>query len=140
MFEVHIYIETDSASPKDTEKQYGYVLECRMASGKIETRQGFGKLEGTYHQITLSALSEAMKRIHKSCEITVHTENIFVANMLNQNMERWAGNGFLTSKGKPIANQDKWRDIWDSYKKHIVKTESGSHAYSSWLQMEMRKR
>ncbi len=48
MQQVKIYIETDSSSPKATEKHYGYVLEV-MVSGQAVTREGFGKITGTYH-------------------------------------------------------------------------------------------
>lgn len=47
MQQVKIYIETDSSSPKATEKHYGYVLEV-MVSGQAVTREGFGKITGTY--------------------------------------------------------------------------------------------
>ena len=43
MQQVKIYIETDSSSPKATEKHYGYVLEV-MVSGQAVTREGFGKI------------------------------------------------------------------------------------------------
>lgn len=42
MQQVKIYIETDSSSPKATEKHYGYVLEV-MVSGQAVTREGFWK-------------------------------------------------------------------------------------------------
>ena len=54
MQQVKIYIETDSSSPKATEKHYGYVLEV-MVSGQAVTREGFGKITGTYHQTVLTA-------------------------------------------------------------------------------------
>lgn len=53
MQQVKIYIETDSSSPKATEKHYGYVLEV-MVSGQAVTREGFGKITGTYHQTVLT--------------------------------------------------------------------------------------
>ena len=40
MQQVKIYIETDSSSPKATEKHYGYVLEV-MVSGQAVTREGY---------------------------------------------------------------------------------------------------
>lgn len=59
MQQVKIYIETDSSSPKATEKHYGYVLEV-MVSGQAVTREGFGKITGTYHQTVLTALAKAL--------------------------------------------------------------------------------
>lgn len=61
MQQVKIYIETASSSPKATEKHYGYVLEV-MVSGQAVTREGFGKITGTYHQTVLTALAKALDR------------------------------------------------------------------------------
>lgn len=70
MQQVKIYIETDSSSPKATEKHYGYVLEV-MVSGQAVTREGFGKITGTYHQTVLTALAKALDRFNQSCEVCI---------------------------------------------------------------------
>lgn len=106
MQQVKIYIETDSSSPKATEKHYGYVLEV-MVSGQAVTREGFGKITGTYHQTVLTALAKALDRFNQSCEVCICTEDDFVLNMLERNLAIWAGNEFLTSKRKPVANQQE---------------------------------
>ena len=84
MQQVKIYIETDSSSPKATEKHYGYVLEV-MVSGQAVTREGFGKITGTYHQTVLTALAKALDRFNQSCEVCICTEDDFVLNMLERN-------------------------------------------------------
>ena len=84
MQQVKIYIETDSSSPKATEKHYGYVLE--------------------------------------------------------RNLAIWAGNEFLTSKRKPVANQQEWMEIWRLSNRHLILTEPGKHEYTGWLQGEIEKR
>lgn len=109
MQQVKIYIETDSSSPKATEKHYGYVLEV-MVSGQAVTREGFGKITGTYHQTVLTALAKALDRFNQSCEVCICTEDDFVLNMLERNLAIWAGNEFLTSKRKPVANQQEWME------------------------------
>lgn len=106
MYQTKIYITTDSSSPKATEKHYGYVLEC-MVGGEAKTREGFGKVTGTYHQAVLTALAEALGRFNQSCEVCICTEDDFVLNMLERNLAIWAGNEFLTSKKKPVANQEE---------------------------------
>ena len=60
-----IYITIDNSSPKLTEKNYGYVLECMINRSAI-TREGFGKTTGTYHQATLSVgkIREIMRDLH----------------------------------------------------------------------------
>lgn len=42
MQQVKIYIETDSSSPKATEKHYGYVLEV-MVSGQTDIPNSSGR-------------------------------------------------------------------------------------------------
>lgn len=103
MQQVKIYIETDSSSPKATEKHYGYVLEV-MVSGQAVTREGFGKIT------------------------------------LERNLAIWAGNEFLTSKRKPVANQQEWMEIWRLSNRHLILTEPGKHEYTGWLQGEIEKR
>ena len=76
MYQTKIYITTDSSSPKATEKHYGYVLEC-MWGGEAKTREGFGKVMGTYHQAVLTALAEALDRFNQSCEVCICTEDEF---------------------------------------------------------------
>lgn len=139
MFKTSIYIATDSISPKTTEKYYGYVLEC-MVDGEAKTREGFGKVTGTYHQAVLAALAEALERFSRASEICIHSEDGFVLGMLERNLAVWAGNEFLTSKHRPVANRDEWMRIWSLSDRHLILTEPGKHAYTGWLQGEIQKR
>lgn len=139
MFETKIYIEIDSSSPKVTEKCYGYVMECIVA-GEPKTREGFGKVTGTYHQAVLTALGEALERFKQPCEICICTEDEFVLNMLERNLSAWVGNEFLNSKGKPVANREEWKKIWLLSNKHLMLTQQGKHEYTGWLQGEIKKR
>lgn len=139
MFQVKIYIATDSSSPKATEKYYGYVLECMVAGG-AKTKEGFGRIEGTYHQAVLTAIAEALERFNQSCEVCICTEDEFVINMLERNLSTWAGNEFLTSKRKPVANQKEWMRIWNLSNKHLILTQPGAHEYTGWIQGEIQKR
>lgn len=139
MFEVHVYIEIDSISAKETEKWYGYVLECQL-HGEPKTVDGSGKVLGTYHKATLTAITAALERLNQTCEVHIHIADDFVANMIEQNLDRWAGMGFVTTKGKPVANQEEWMHLWTLAQKQLILTEPGSHAYSGWLQGEIRAR
>lgn len=140
MYEVHIYIETDSISPRPTNKQYGYVLECRTAAGDLRTREGFGRFCGTYNRVVLRGIIEAMNRLNQPCEVHVHTENDFVVNMIERNLEHWAAEGFLTTKGTPVANREEWEQLWKLAQTQLLFAGAGRHAYYSWLLSEMERR
>lgn len=135
----HIYITTDSSSPRKTKKHYGYVLECEI-SGEARTREDFGEVTGTYNQAALTALIGALGRFTKKCELHIHTENTFVLHMLQDNLKTWAVNGFVTSKGKPVANQEEWMEVWNLSREHLIVPEPGKHPYTGWLQGEIQKR
>lgn len=139
MFEVHIYIDVDNISAKPTSKWFGYVLECKALGGVI-TREGFGHILGTYHRATLVAMAKAMERLNQSCEVHIHTEDEFVLNMLENNLDHWAANGYITTKRKRIANKEEWMKIWELSNKQLILTEPGEHSYTKWLQGEIEKR
>ena len=139
MMQTHIYIAVDSCSPRSSEKNYSYILEC-IVSGEPVTRDGYGQTEGSYHKAVLEALADALERFTKECDITIHSENDFVLNMLTMNLPAWAENGFLTAKGKPVANQEQWMRVHEASKKHVIHTETGRHSYSGWLSGEINRR
>ena len=134
----HIYIETDSTSMKNIERKYGYVLEVEKENG-VRTIEGFGSMTGTYNLVILTALIEALGRFKKSCEVYIHTQNIYILNMIENNLTRWEKNGFTTAAGKPLANQSEWQLLWKLANKHLIMVEPGIHSYSEWLQSEIAK-
>ena len=136
--EVHIYIETDSKAPKAQVRKYGYVLECNLR-GTTWTKEKFSEAEGTYHSVTLRALIEAMKRLTKPSEVHIHTQDVYILSMLEENVDNWAENGYLTSKGKPVSNAKQWRELHDIAENHLLLSEPGKHAYTNWMIERMKK-
>lgn len=137
MFEVHIYVTQDSANTRKSKRSYGYVLECKVG-GEPRTVEGFGQTESTYHETSLIAINKALKRLNQSCLVHIHTEDRFVLNMLENNLERWAGNDFKTTKGKPVESETEWRKLWEHQKKQILIPEHGAHQYENWIQGELK--
>ena len=140
MYEVHIYIETDSTSPRRMERWYGYVLEYETKTGRPITREGFEKITGTYHQATLQAINSALYRLTKDCELYIHTPDEFVVDMVENNLETWAKCGFINRRGQPVANHEEWIEYWEKTQKHFVFTLFGRHPYSNWMKSEMERR
>ena len=136
---VHIYISVTPASTLKCKKKYGFVLSCVTQKGEV-TREGFGEMEGTYHKVTLAAVNKAMERLNRSCEVHIHTENVFVLNMMHYHLPAWAENGFKTSRGKEIENKEDWETFWRLSKDHIILPEPGKHEYTSWINQELERR
>lgn len=136
--QVNIYIETDS-SLRSTQKRFGYVLECKIR-GEPVTREGFGTTEGTKNAVTLQAITEALARIRQPCEITIYTQNTFIANMFTYQLPKWVENEFHNRQGKEIANRQQWEQIWEASKKHNIKITPGKHQFSEWITEQLNRR
>lgn len=137
--QVNIYIGVGSANTRKAKRLYGYVLEC-VRERVPETKHAFGEVEATYNGATLRAINEAMERMVRPCEIHIHTENTYITNMIENCLEAWAGNGFRTSKGKPVKSQEEWERFRTLSDPHLIITEPGEHTYSKWIQSEIRRR
>lgn len=59
---VDIYIETSSIYQGITDRKCSYVLSVSIRNEE-RTKEGFGHLEGTWHQAVLVTLAEALERM-----------------------------------------------------------------------------
>lgn len=133
---VHIYAEADTATPKNTRRMAGYVLEYVRKSGKVEIREEYEPVTGTYHAVILQMLIKAASRIQRPCELHVHTQDGFVLECLVTNLPGWATNGYKTRKGTLIKNCREWQRLWELIETYPVVKESGLHERYT----EMRKK
>lgn len=138
MMEVHIYIGTDSKAPRTQVRKYGYVLACTL-KGKLKTKQEFKETKGTYNRVTLEAITEAVARVVKPSEIHIHTENAFILTMLEENLDKWEQNGYVITKGEPVANGDLWKQLKEKAGEHLLLSEPGKHEYSMWIQEQLKR-
>ena len=134
---VNIYIATDSKNTRKSKRKFGYVLECELA-GNPYTKEGFGEVETTYNGAILIAINKALERLNFCCEVHIHTENGFVANMIENNLDTWAGADFKTKKGKPVVNQEEWKKLWEQSQKNLIIMAAGRHSYSNWIEEQMK--
>lgn len=136
MWKVNIYIETSTTYQKERERWYGFILECKKKDGTLETREDFFHGEFTYNQTTLDAIAKALERVNTSCEICIHTENVYVATRIRKLSELMAA-GFKNTKGKSIKNQAQWIEIYSKAKEHIITASTEKHSYSGWMKRRM---
>lgn len=142
MWEVNIYVQTDSTSPRTLERSYVYIIECERKSGKLHKVEGGGKITGTLHQATLTVINKALKRLNQSCTVHIYTEDRFICNMFVSNIDKWAANDWKTSKNSEVENREEWEMFWKLTRGQLVRMIPGKHKYSDWLdtKMEMEKR
>lgn len=138
MWEVSIYIQTDSTCPKELERCYGYLIECVTQEGKLHRKEETGEIEGTFHQTTLTAINKAMKRLNQSCTVHIYTEDGFICNMFASNIDKWAVNDWKTSKNSEVENREEWEEFWKLTRGQLVRMIPGEHQYSDWLIAKMK--
>ena len=136
---VNIYIGTDSTSTRNSKKKFGFVLEC-ILYGTPYTKEEFGEVEGTYNRVVLAAVNKALERVKEPCEIHIFAENTYILAMMKNNVSKWANNGFTTSKGHPVKNQDEWKEYWILSRKHLIVPQEGKHSYQTWIKEEIERR
>lgn len=137
MFKTHIYLAVDSVTPRETVKKYAYILAM---DGKRKTIGHHGSSKGTYHNVVLIAVLDALGRFTQNCEITIHSEDCYVLGMLQNNLDHWEENGYMTARGKPVRDADLWKQIQKYRKFQKILVEPGTHKYCEDLQKEMERR
>ena len=111
MKEVNLYIEMDKTASKKLRENVGMYWNTLQPKGETKTREGYRKNRSTYNQEFLGALAEALERIHEPCKVTIHGQNRFALNMLQNRLEEWASDNFI-SNGKPVLNKEEWEAVW----------------------------
>ena len=82
-----------------------------------ETLIAGGEPESTNNKMELSAVIEALRFVSVNPElrqhrITVYTDSQYITKAYSQNWFRnWESNGWRTSQGKPVQNQDLWKAL-----------------------------
>ena len=139
---VDIYIETSSIYQGITDRKCSYVLSVSIRNEE-RTKEGFGRLEGTWHQAVLVTLAEALERMTVPCEICIHTRDIYVCSRIAK-LEELAGSGWKDTKGELIRNAEEWKRVYAAVHvlpdAHHLTGKTEKHSYSGWLQEEMEKR
>lgn len=87
------------------------------------------------------AVIGALKRLKKNCELVIHTPSEYVpAGFMQDWIKRWTESDWKNGKGEPVANRAEWEEMAELLNAHEFKFRTGKHAYSIWMEREIRKR
>lgn len=65
----------------------------------------------TNNRMELMAVIMALKKLKKSCEVTLHTDSKYVKNGCESWMANWKKNGWKDSNKKEVLNVDLWKEL-----------------------------
>ena len=55
---------------------------------------------------------EALNKLKEPCAVTVYSDSAYIVNGMNQGwLINWKRNGWMTSKNRPVENQDLWKEL-----------------------------
>lgn len=141
MDRVHIYTYTDIRGPRRRDGYYIYLLEQETEKGPV-TLHKIEKVETpeTENRIQLLAIIKALRRLIKNCDLVIHTHSEYVTAGFQKGwLQKWEADGWMNGKGKPVANREEWEEIAELLNAHEFEFYTGRHAYSDWMEREVRK-
>lgn len=139
---INVYLEFDKKKKAKCIRHYGYVLETQY-KGKPYTVTDFGAVEGTYNLATIKVMTMALKRIAKAKdkEISIYTDNTYIANTIRYQMGSWVRNGYRGTTGSPWKYQEDWLKLYTiiAPAAKISMIGAPEHSYSAWMRFEMER-
>ncbi|MDR1208114.1 MAG: ribonuclease HI [Holosporales bacterium] len=82
-----------------------------LRQGDIETELSGGDLATTNNRMELMSAIEALRVIPKSGVALITTDSQYLKNGIESWIATWMRNGWKTSAGQPVKNQDLWVDL-----------------------------
>ena len=90
--------------------------------GEVEKELSGAEKETTNNRMELTAVIEALKALHRDCEIVIHTDSRYVMDGVTNWMPNWKKNNWRTSNKKSaVKNVDLWQELDMLLAKHQVR-------------------
>jgi ribonuclease HI len=88
--------------------------------GTEKELSGF-EADTTNNRMELYAPIKALEALKQPCKVIVYTDSAYVYNAFSQGwLETWQNNNWLTSRKKPVENQDLWHRLLELMKIHHI--------------------
>ena len=141
MKQVKIYTYSGIKGLKPQDGAAGYLLETDTPAGVKTLHKVMKILCATANQSELIVLIEALKRMREPCSLIIFTESEYVAaGYRNGWVDKWLQSGWMTAKGKEVANRAEWEELDELLSCHEFSFETAkAHEYRMWLKNEVSK-
>ncbi|HSM58621.1 MAG TPA: ribonuclease HI [Candidatus Sulfomarinibacteraceae bacterium] len=74
----------------------------------------------TNNRMELTAAISALKALNRPCEIDFYTDSEYLRRGITEWIDKWAEKGWKTENGKPVSNEDLWRELWPLTRQHEI--------------------
>jgi ribonuclease HI len=119
-----VLVYTDGgSSPNPGLGGWGAVLISPSHGNHVKEISG-SEANTTNNRMELTAAIKALETLKKPCSVTIFTDSEYLKKAFTDKwLEKWQGNGWLTSAKKPVLNEDLWRELVELDKIHDIKWE-----------------
>lgn len=74
----------------------------------------------TNNRMELLAAIEALRALKQPCRVHLITDSQYTRNGITEWLPKWQANGWKSSSGRPVLNQDLWRQLEQVVQQHEV--------------------
>lgn len=112
-----VIINTDGAC-KGNPGPGGWGVLLQSSTGR--QREAFGGvLQTTNNRMELTAVIMGLSLLKKPCDVIIRSDSQYVVKGCEQWLSGWKRNNWRNSSGKPVKNDDLWRELDGLMKKHL---------------------
>ena len=122
MDQVILYTDGSARANPEGPGGYGAILAVKDAAGKLHEKElSRGYRVTTNNRMELMAVIAGLEELIRPCEVTVYSDSQYVVRAFNDHwIDNWMKNGWKTSGGGKVENQDLWFILSAQTKKHHV--------------------
>ncbi len=93
---------------------------CILRCGGSERELSGGAPRATNNRMELTAAINGLRALREQCEVELITDSQYVKQGITEYLPRWKVNGWRTSGGKPVQNQDLWQELDELVQRHVI--------------------
>jgi ribonuclease HI len=83
-----------------------------LQAGGVEKELSGAAPLTTNQRMELQAAIEGLKALKQPCRVELSSDSAYLINAFNQKwLNKWQLNGWRNSQGRPVENQDLWREL-----------------------------
>ncbi|HEY5721767.1 MAG TPA: ribonuclease HI [Allosphingosinicella sp.] len=91
-----------------------------IRSGEREKEISGGEALTTNNRMELLAAIRALEALKRPCEVTLHTDSVYVRDGITKWIHGWRRNGWRTADRKPVKNAELWQELVEAAARHTV--------------------
>ncbi|MBE3583142.1 MAG: ribonuclease HI [Limnochordaceae bacterium] len=98
------------------------ILQTWVDGGLTEQQELSGAAERTTNnRMELTAAIEALRRAGSAQSIEIHSDSQYLIKGIQEWVPRWQANGWRTSRGTAVENQDLWQELLALARQHRIR-------------------